>query len=63
MKQSSVSITPPPMLFSMGTSPRSQWPRATSSKTARMSASGRYSTDEPNFRWAARCEKLPSGPR
>ena len=39
-KESSVSTTPPPTLFSIGTIPNSQWPPATSWNTARMSASG-----------------------
>ena len=62
-KLSSVSWMPPSVEFSMGTMPRSIWRRVTSSNTAGMSESASYSTEEPNFFFAARWLYEPLGPR
>jgi len=56
-------MTPPPAVFSTGTTPRSQWLRLTSSKTAAMWVRGSYSTLCPNLSMAAVWLKLPAGPK
>ncbi len=51
------------VLFSIGTKPKSAWPRFTSSKTAAIVLTGIRSADSPNRSMAAICVKLNDGPR
>ena len=60
---SKVSATLPSVEFSTGTTPKSQWPRFTSSKTVAMLPTPTKSTAWPNRSIAAKWLKENSGPK